>query len=102
MHELHAISRFVLAELAPLGVSQLDEEWHPESFGSGLVVLGRGKPELRLVWDGKDGWAYLQALANNGTWFDISGPIARGDFEFGVPDSARLRAMAEAGKRALS
>lgn len=102
MHELHHISNFVLAELASLGVSKLDEEWHPQSFGSGLLVLGRGKPELRLLWDGKDGWAYLQALTNSGTWLDIYGPIAEGDFHFGVPDAEKLRSIADAGRRALS
>ncbi len=102
MHELHHISEFVLAELASLGVSKREEEWHPQSFGSGLLVLGRGKPELRLVWDGKDGWACLQALTAGGTWSDIFGPITEGDFHFGLPDVAKLRSMADAGRRALS
>jgi hypothetical protein len=101
VHELHHIPKFVLSELASLGVSKLDEEWHPQSFGSGRLVLGRGEPELRLVWDGKDGWAYLQAVQTGGKWSDIYGLITEGDFHAGVPDSAKLRSMADAGRRAL-
>jgi hypothetical protein len=80
----------------------LDEQWHPESFGSGLIVLGRLKPELRLVWDGKDEWAWLQTMNQSGVWVDAAGPMRKGDFPFGVPDAAKLAQIVEAGRSVLS
>ena len=81
---------------------QLAERWDPQSFGSGLIVLGRSKPELRLVWDGKDEWAWLQTLDASGGWVDASGPMRKGDFPFGVPDATKLDQMAQVGRSVLS
>ena len=101
MHELHSIASLVLAGLRGLGVMKLDEHWDDHAFGSGLIVLGRAQPEVRLAWDGRDAWAYLQARGASGEWSDISGPIAEGDFHLGEPSAEKIRSMVEAGLRAL-
>jgi len=103
VHELHTIATAVLAELQNVGLLKMEESWDDDAFGSGLVILGRATPELRLIWDGKDGWAYLQALdTSSSSWTDIAGPITEGDFAAGKPDGEKLRAMIEAGRRSLS
>lgn len=102
MHELNRIADRLLSELSSLGIRQIEEQWHPESFGSGLIVLGRTSPELRLVWDGKDAWAWLQAVRPSGEWVDVAGPMKEGDFPFGVPDAGKLGQVVVAARRALS
>lgn len=102
MHCLNRIAEALLNGLAGTGLQLIDERWHPQSFGSGLIILGRSKPELRLVWDGKDGWAWLQTLNTSGDWVDASGPMRKGDFPFGVPDATKLGQMVKVGRRVLS
>jgi hypothetical protein len=103
VHELHAIATAVLTELQGLGLLKIEESWDDNAFGSGLVILGRSAPELRVIWDGKDGWAYLQALdTSSSSWKDIAGPITEGDFAAGKPDGEKMGAMIEAGRRSLA
>jgi hypothetical protein len=102
VHNLNLIAESLLGGLASTGLRKLDEQWDEQSFGSGLIVLGREKPELRLVWDGKDEWAWLQRLDSAGSWIDASGPMRKGDFPFGVPDAAKLGQMADVGRSVLS
>jgi hypothetical protein len=102
LHNLNRIAESLLTGLANTGLRKLEEQWDPESFGSGVIVLGRSTPELRLVWDGKDEWAWLQTLNSSGAWVDASGPMRKGDFPFGVPDAAKLDQMALVGRSVLS
>jgi hypothetical protein len=102
VHNLSRLAESLLSSLSCQGLRKLDEQWHPESFGSGLIVLGRSKPELRLVWDGKDEWAWLQVLNPSGSWVDAAGPMRKGDFPSGVPDASKLDQMTEVVRRVLS
>jgi hypothetical protein len=102
VHSLKRIAESLLNGLASTGLRQLDERWDPESFGSGLILLGRSKPELRLVWDGKDEWAWLQTRSTSGAWVDASGPMRKGDFPFGVPNAEKLDHMAQVARSVLS
>jgi hypothetical protein len=99
---LNRIATILLSELSSTGLHPLEEVWHPESFGSGMIVFGRSKPELRLVWEGRDGWAWLQALRSSFEWVDIAGPMKQGDFPSGVPDAEKLVQMVDAARRALA
>ena len=103
MHKLQTIAAAVLTELQSLGLHKIEESWDDGAFGSGSVIFGRSSPELRVDWDGKDGWAYLQALdTSSSSWTDIAGPITEGDFATGKPDAEKLGLMIEAGRRSLT
>lgn len=55
-----------------LGASVIDEHLHPENFGSAYCIFGGGNPShFRLVWDGKEGYGFLQSEKSAGLWKDI-------------------------------
>ena len=61
-----------------LGASVTDEYLHPEHFGSAYCVFGGGnQSHFRLVWDGKEGYGFLQSEKSTGLWKDI-GPHVSG------------------------
>jgi hypothetical protein len=48
------------------------ESWYDgRAFGSWCIELTKdGFPKQGVVWDGKDGWLIVQALASSGSWLD--------------------------------
>ena len=57
----------VLANLPERGFKVLDAEYQKAAFGSWIVDIG-STPRLRIVWDGKDGWLYIQRMTNQKFW----------------------------------
>lgn len=98
MDTLTQLTSLVLTDLGD-GVSILEQRRDPSAFGSGWVVIGRGRPQLRLVWDGKERRAFLQAADASGGWFDRAGPVAADDVATG---GAPFRALIEAARAALA
>ncbi|MFW6154830.1 MAG: hypothetical protein ACOC95_06395 [Planctomycetota bacterium] len=47
--------------LEPLGYAVTADQYDPGAFGSRYVDVARGAEAFRLIWDGKDGWFYLQS-----------------------------------------
>jgi hypothetical protein len=48
-----------------------DAQYNGKVFGSWWVEMSRdGLPRQRVVWDGKDGWLFVEALASSGSWMD--------------------------------
>jgi hypothetical protein len=45
---------WLLKELEPDGIVLHEHQYHPQSFGSFVVVLGRGHDLAKFVWDGKE------------------------------------------------
>lgn len=60
-----------------LGAICVEEHLHPESFGSAYCRFKHGDNEFRLVWDGKEGYGFLQVPNGSGDWSDI-GPYVSG------------------------
>ena len=54
-------------------------------FGSYLCVFINGQREVRWVWDGKDGWGFVQEYIND-SWNDLPIFLTEGDIE-GVPQN---------------
>jgi hypothetical protein len=50
------------SKIASKGYVVIKENYHPESFGNRYVIWSNTKDSIRLIWDGKDGWFYLQTL----------------------------------------
>ena len=69
-HKLKAILSPILLKA---GLKEVSEELHPESFGSVLSVFSGHRKQMRIVWDGKDGWGFAQFLELKDTkdWQDI-------------------------------
>ena len=99
--ELDVLTDRLIAALPSTGLRVLGRLWDEQAFGSGLTELGRSTAELRIVWDGKDSWAFLQKLLPDGKWVDIAGPVRKSDFGFGVLDERKVEEMADAARVAL-
>ena len=67
--------------LTAAGLSVEDAQCSPESFGSWYITVAT-TPRRRIVWDGKDGWLYVQqqeeelrssgsSSAGTETWDDL-------------------------------
>ncbi len=52
----------VLELLRKEGLAVRDSTFHAEAFGSWWIELAT-EPSLRLVWDGKEGWAIVQTFS---------------------------------------
>jgi hypothetical protein len=78
-----------------LGASVVEEHLHPESFGSAYCIFeGSDGLRFRLVWDGKEGYGFLQSLKQNNTWQD-AGPFVSGVSNPLSPKFVALLAVAE-------
>jgi hypothetical protein len=38
----------------------IDEQYHPEAFGSRYVIWSNEQNAIRFIWDGKDEWFFLE------------------------------------------
>ena len=77
MHELYILKEVAEQQLLPAGYVLDVEENHPDDFGSYFVVYTRGTHEIRFVWDGKDGWGFLEHREKGSdAWEPIGSPVA--------------------------
>lgn len=61
-----------------LGASVIEERLHPEAFSSAYCIFeGENRSHFRLVWDGKEGYGFLQSAKSAGLWQDV-GPHVSG------------------------
>ncbi len=75
MHELYILKEVAEQQLFPAGYVLDIEEKHPDVFGSYFVVYTRGTHEIRFVWDGKDGWGFLEYREKGSeTWEPTGSP----------------------------
>jgi hypothetical protein len=53
------------------GYAVRERQHHPGHFGSWWIEVSReGMPRQQVIWDGKDNWLIVQALASSGSWMD--------------------------------
>src|SRR3954468_15173345 len=45
---------WLLKELEPQGIELYEHQYHPQSFGSFVLVIGRGHLRAKYTWDGKE------------------------------------------------
>jgi len=69
-----------------LGAVLTSEDLRPDVFGSYVATYANGKHQIRLVWDGKDGWGFVQQLRPTGDWADATDLLTKADLE-GVPQN---------------
>lgn len=71
----YAVIRDAIKEL---GASVTEEHLHPEAFVSTYCIFeGANHSHFRLVWDGKEGYGFLQSAKSADFWEDI-GPYVSG------------------------
>lgn len=77
MHELYTLKEVAEQQLLPAGFVRTREETHPDHFGSYFAVYSRRGHEIRFVWDGKDGWGFLEHREEGSDpWEPVGSPVA--------------------------
>jgi len=77
MHELYILKEVAEQQLLPAGYVLDAEKTYPDDFGSYYAIYSRGSHEVRFVWDGKDGWGFLEhRKRDSDTWEPIGSPIS--------------------------
>ena len=66
MHEYTILKATIDEVLSGTTLGFLYEVVQPEVFGSAYAVYGSDEPILRLVWDGKDGWGFVEKRVEAG------------------------------------
>ena len=57
--------------LRELGAEPASEDLRPDVFGSYTATCANGDSPIRLIWDGKDGWRFVQQHRGGG-WADVT------------------------------
>ena len=90
MHELYILKEVAEQQLLPAGYMLDVEETHPDHFGSYFAVYSRGNHEIRFVWDGRDGWGFLEHREQGSdSWDPIGSPVSESS-ESAVREAATL------------
>ncbi len=79
----------LLKEFASERISLFEHSYHPESFGSFVLVVGRGHEQLRFIWDGKDAIlsvSFVEVQKTN------AAPVWTHDADFSLPKGEGLYA----------
>lgn len=82
VHVLYILKELAEQQLVPVGYELRVEAAHPDAFGSYFATYGRGDHEVRFVWDGKDGWGFLEHRGPGAdSWGLIGSPVPEDDPE---------------------
>lgn len=72
--------------LSEIGAELTSEDLRPDVFGSFTATYANHGRPIRLIWDGKDGWGFVQQHISGGGWADATDFLTEGDLE-GVPQN---------------
>jgi hypothetical protein len=92
VHPYEWLKREMSEALIVAGFRQREEQLHPDHFGSAFIVFENQRWELRLVWDGKEGYGVIQRrLAKSEVdWADIAEVLTEGDLEGAVIERTKV------------
>jgi hypothetical protein len=81
--------------LRDMGAELTSEDLRPDVFGSYVAsYANRGSP-IRLIWDGKDGWGFVQQH-RSGDWVDATDLLTEGDLESVPQNHAKIEQFRQA------
>jgi hypothetical protein len=81
-HELFELKAIADSLLIPIGFELQTLVSHPEVFGSYYCIYSRSDLDIRYIWDGKDGWGYLEAKPpDEESWKTFSSHIREDNVE---------------------
>ena len=82
MHELYSLKKIAEDLLFPAQFEFRTEELRPDVFGSYYSVYERRDEEIRFVWDGRDGWGFLEhRRQGEDNWTQIGDTILEGPLD---------------------
>ena len=78
--------------LIPAGFGLQTEERDADAFGSFSAIYARSNQQVRVMWDGRDAWAFLEEWrSEEERWRQLGMPIAE-DLPWELKKSARIGA----------
>ena len=80
----------LLKEFASERIELFEHSYHPQSFGSFVLVVGRGHEQLKFIWDGKDAIlsvSFAEVQNKN------AAPVWTHDADFSLPKGEGLYAQ---------
>jgi hypothetical protein len=89
-----------LLEIAGGDVQLVSERFDGQCFGSWIAIYEGRHGAFRLIWDGRDGWGFLQRQTGLNDWVDVEPFLTEGDIE-GVPQNAQKLESFSRSVRAL-
>lgn len=89
MHEYFRLKTVLLPVLERVGFRESNELLQPDVFGSAWSEFALGTRLFRLVWDGKDGFGFLQ-IRKGDVWDDIPVYVPEGTEEEFILRTAEL------------
>lgn len=106
MHAYNILKNIAEAILVKSAYRQVSEEYRPDVFGSAYSVFERGSSKVRLIWDGKDGWGYVQVYLRTsenkaGDWRDVDCFVTEGDLKSVPANEAKINEFRKAIADAL-
>lgn len=76
--------------LRETGAELTSEDLHHDVFGSFTATYTNQGSPIRLIWDGKDGWGFVQQHVPGGGWVDASDFLTEGDLEGEPKNHAKI------------
>lgn len=73
--------------LSEMGAQLTSEVSHPHVFGSYIATYAGLTSPIRLVWDGKEGWGFVQRCRSENDWVDATDFLTKMDLE-SLPQNA--------------
>lgn len=92
VHPCEWLKRELSDVLTAAGFRQREEQLHPDHFGSALIIFENPRWELRLIWDGREGWAIIQRRLAKAEvdWVDAAEMLTTGDLEDATMDDEKV------------
>lgn len=98
MHPFCILQEIVVTAGGKLVRENLDAD----VFGSYWAIYMGNSRELRLVWDGKDGWGILQSQRTPSSWIDVEPIVVEGDVECTPSNESKIAAFRDAVERLIA
>ena len=76
--------------LREIGAELTSENWHYDAFGSYTASYENRGCLIRLIWDGRDGWGFVQRYVPGSGWADATDFLTEGDLEGEPKHHAKL------------
>lgn len=84
------------------GGKLVEENFDADVFGSYWAIYMGNSTALRLVWDGKDGWGFVQSPKALNLWTDVEPIVVEGDLDGEPRNDIKIAAFQCAVERLIA
>lgn len=84
------------------GGKLVKENFNADVFGSYWAIYMGHARALRLVWDGKDGWGFVQSHEAFNSWTEVEPIVVEGDLEGNPRNDLKIALFQDAVERLIA